>query len=219
MISAMRCALCLVVFASACLSSPDEGSGGSGQFREQTIRIADPDDTAEEAVDGSVSTLSTDLELMREEDDTEQRIVGLRFVGVNLSSGARVEGAHIQFTADKEGADPTFLTITAESSVSPAVFVDSTAGTLSTRDKTEASVDWAVDEWLNEFDSYEEQRTPDLSAVITEVIDLPGWQSGGAIVIFIDGDEMEDVGQRIAISGDQPGEESLAPALHLSYRD
>ncbi len=55
-----------------------------------------------------------------------------------------------------------------------------------------------------------DQRTPDLSAVIQEVVNRPGWASGNAIAVIITG-----TGKRVADSFD--GYVYGAPYLHIQY--
>jgi hypothetical protein len=55
-----------------------------------------------------------------------------------------------------------------------------------------------------------DQQTPDLAAVIQEIVDRPGWTTGNSLVLLVTGS-----GQRIAESFD--GKPSAAPLLHLEY--
>jgi hypothetical protein len=52
------------------------------------------------------------------------------------------------------------------------------------------------------------QRTPDLSAVVQEIVGQPGWASGNAIAIMIAG-----TGTRTARAFNAAG----APVLHIEY--
>jgi hypothetical protein len=56
-----------------------------------------------------------------------------------------------------------------------------------------------------------DQQTPDLSPVIQEIVDRPGWSSGNALAIIITGS-----GKRVAESFN--GDANGAPLLHLRYR-
>ena len=56
----------------------------------------------------------------------------------------------------------------------------------------------------------ERQRTADLSALIQEVIALPDWQAGNALVFIISGS-----GERDAESYD--GDPTAAPRLYVEY--
>lgn len=54
------------------------------------------------------------------------------------------------------------------------------------------------------------QRTPDLGAVIQEVIDGPGWVAGNAVAAIITG-----TGQRTAESYN--GSQGATPLLHIEH--
>ena len=56
-----------------------------------------------------------------------------------------------------------------------------------------------------------EQRTPDLAAVLQEIVDHPGWAAGNALAILITGS-----GERVAESYN--GLPAAAPLLHVEYR-
>lgn len=55
-----------------------------------------------------------------------------------------------------------------------------------------------------------DQRTPDLSSIVQEIMDRPGWSGGNSLVIIITG-----TGEWVAESynGDPRG----APLLHVEY--
>jgi hypothetical protein len=57
-----------------------------------------------------------------------------------------------------------------------------------------------------------DQQTPDVSSVIQEIVNRPGWTSGNSLVIIITG-----TGKRVADSynGNQAG----ASTLHVEYTD
>ena len=54
-------------------------------------------------------------------------------------------------------------------------------GDVSSRPTTIASVDWSPDNW-DRGDTGVAQRTPNLKSIVQEIIDLPGWQLGNAMV-------------------------------------
>ena len=69
---------------------------------------------------------------------------------------------------------------------------------------------WSPVPWTTVGEAGADQRTPDLSSVIQEIVDRPGWSSGNSLVVIITG-----TGKRVAESynGDQNG----APLLHVEY--
>ncbi len=68
---------------------------------------------------------------------------------------------------------------------------------------------WTPPDWTSVGSRGPDQRTPDLSAVVQEIVDRPGWSSGNALVLVVDG------------SGGRTAEAyngSAPPVLHLEYR-
>ena len=172
------------------------------------VRVSADSDDAEERVDGSVSLGSSDLELVYDGGD---QIVGMRFSGVTIPQGAIISGAYVQFQTDETHSDPTTLTIQGEG-VDDALTFESSSGNISSRPRTTAAVAWSPAPWLTVGEAGPDQRTPDLAAVIQEVVDRPGWTSGDALVVIVSG-----AGERAAESynGDPAG----APILHIEYTD
>ena len=75
---------------------------------------------------------------------------------------------------------------------------------------TVAGVDWAPAAWTTVGEAGLDQRTPDLSAVIQEIVDRAGWQASNALAFTITGS-----GARTAESYN--GKASAAPLLHIEF--
>jgi parallel beta helix pectate lyase-like protein/K319-like protein len=146
-------------------------------------RIATGSDDAEESASGSLSLASTDIELVF--DISSNQTVGLRFTNVAIPPGASISRAYVQFEADEVQSEPTDLAIHAQAADNPGTF--SFTDKVSSRPRTAASTSWAPVEWDLVAEAGPMQRTPDLSAVIQEVVNRPGWASGNAIVIIVTG--------------------------------
>ena len=69
---------------------------------------------------------------------------------------------------------------------------------------------WSPEPWNVRGERSEKQRTPDLSSLIQEVVDQPGWRQGNAMVFIISGS-----GERVAESYD--GDQQNAPMLYVEY--
>jgi hypothetical protein len=110
----------------------------------------------------------------------------LRFTGVQIPSGAMIVNAAVQFRADETGSASTNLVVRAERAASSAPFT-TTAFNLSSRPRTTASVAWPVPAWPTVGAAGEAQRTPNLAAVVQEVVSLPGWTPGNALTVIITG--------------------------------
>lgn len=151
--------------------------------------MAEPDDAEEHLNDGSMDLTSSDLELGNEDSSGDDpQLVGLRYVSVDIPVGATINSASIQFTVDEDDktADPASFGIFGELSPNVAEFTDE-AGNLSGRDSTSTVVEWLdVPSWTGQIgEAGANQLTPDLSAIVQEIVDQPGWAAGNALAISI----------------------------------
>jgi hypothetical protein len=168
-------------------------------------RIATSSDDAEESATGTLLLGSSDLELVY---DGSNQWVGMRFTGLAIPRGATIAKAYVQFEAKETQSEATSLTIRAQAADNPAVF--STTSLISTRTRTTAAATWAPVAWAVLNEAGANQRTPDLSAMIHEVVNRAGWASGNALVLVING-----TGHRTAWSLE--GKPASAPLLHIEY--
>ncbi len=156
---------------------------------------ADSDD-AEQRSNGTVGIASSDLELA--EDNGDEQVIGMRFTTMDLQQGTFISSAWLQFTVDKaNNEDPCNLTIYGELSTDAATFQTS-SDNLSDRASTNASALWSPDEWLDNGDSGPAQRSVDISAIVQEIVNQPGFGPDSPIVLFISGE-----GLRQAVSHDE----------------
>ena len=162
-------------------------------------------DDAEESPSGAVSLTSSDLELV-DEGANQPQTVGVRFVGVDIPQGATVLGAYVQFKVDEVRTDGASLTVEGQAADDALVFT-AEPNNVSTRLRTAASVTWTPSPWGTVGEAGPDQRTPDLSAVIQEIVDRSGWSAGNALAIVFTGS-----GKRVAESYN--GEATAAPLLH-----
>jgi hypothetical protein len=58
---------------------------------------------------------------------------------------------------------------------------------ISSRDQTNAVVNWAPVAWSTVSQAGPDQQTPDLSAIIQEIINRPGWSTGNSLALMITG--------------------------------
>lgn len=100
--------------------------------------------------------------------------------------------------------------IKGESADNAAPFA-SADGNVSGRERTVSQVIWSPPAWRTKHEGGFDQRTPDLTDIVQEIVDRPGWASGQAIVFIFTGD-----GERTAEAYE--GEPDLAPLLHIKYR-
>lgn len=169
------------------------------------VRVAASTDDAEEAGSGGVSLTSSDLELT---NDSSDQTVGIRFAKVAIPQGAVIKRAWVQFKVDETSTDKTTLSIAAQAADNAATFTTSSKN-VSSRGRTSA-VAWAPVSWTSLKAASTAQRTPDLSAIIQQVVARPGWTNGNALVLVVTGK-----GRRVAVAYD--GDRAGAPLLHVEY--
>lgn len=170
-------------------------------------KVAASADDAEEAPDGSMSVANSDLELVF--DNGGNQTVGLRFAGLAIPAEATIVDAYVQFQVDETPSNPTNLVIEGHDAGDAAAFT-SAAFDISARPRTAAAVAWTPAPWPVVGEAGPDQRTPNIAAVIQEIVDRPDWSSGKSLVIIVTG-----TGERVAeaYDGDQEG----APSLHVAY--
>jgi parallel beta-helix repeat protein len=170
------------------------------------VRVAAGTDDAEERSSGQVTLTSSDLEMVHDKSD---QIVGMRFRGVDVPPGARIASAYVQFQADETRSGQTRLFIRGEAAGDAAAF-DDNDGNISARTPTTAEVEWLPLAWTSVGRAGAAERTPDVAAVIQEIVDHADWTRGNALSILVSGS-----GERVAESYD--GERNAAPLLLVEY--
>ncbi|MCI5166919.1 MAG: DUF4091 domain-containing protein [Candidatus Electrothrix sp. GM3_4] len=172
----------------------------------EEVRVASSMDDVEERIDGSMYTDSSDLELV---DDSSNQTVGMRFTGINIPAGVTIQNAYIQFKCDETSTVSTNLTIHVQDTDNAEAFSTSSHD-VSSRATTSASASWAPAAWNTVSEAGPNQRTPELKALLQEVVDRDGWHSGNDIVIIMTGS-----GTRTAEAYD--GDNTGAALLHVEY--
>jgi hypothetical protein len=167
---------------------------------------ASSDDAEESLVDRSVNRTSSDLELVT---DSEEQLVGIRFTDVPLDPHAHLARAVLQFTVDETNTGDCQLVIEGQAADQAPAFSEQ-AGDISERFRTLAAVSWSVPAWSQVGQADAAQQSPELSAIIEEIVARPGWTRGNALVLLISGS-----GERTAESFD--GQPNSAPALHIEF--
>jgi cysteine-rich repeat protein len=163
-------------------------------------------DDAEEGP-GSTSLTGTDLELVA--DGATTQTVGLRFRNVAVPQGAPILSAAVQFQADETSAIATSLQIEGQADDDPPTFT-SAAGSVSTRPRTAAAVAWTPPPWTVVGGAGAAERTPDLAAIVQEIVDRPGWAPGNALALVVTG-----TGTRTAETFE--GDPDAAPLLQIEF--
>ncbi len=182
-------------------------STGSAEPVALGLRIANGSDDAEERLGpGSLSLTGADLELAV--DGSRSQAVGLRFRGVQIPPGARILSASLLFTADEQRTGPASLSIHGQASDDAVPFAGT--GALSGRTTTTTSIAWNPPDWTLVGQAGPAQRTPDLAALVQEIVARPGWAAGNSLAFLITGS-----GTRTAESYE--GRAASAPLLAVVY--
>ncbi|HEX6920788.1 MAG TPA: hypothetical protein VF314_11195, partial [Actinomycetes bacterium] len=171
------------------------------------VPVAASSDDAEQSPTGGVNLTSTDLELVT--DGTKVQTVGIRFAGLAIPKGAVVTNAYIQFTTDEVSTDVATLTVAAQAADNAATFT-ATNSNISSRPRTSATVGWSPPTWPTVLARTADQRTPALTAMVQEVVNRAGWNSGQAVAFVVTG-----TGRRTAASFDGT---RGAPILHVEFQ-
>ncbi|AWB68101.1 hypothetical protein C2869_17470 [Saccharobesus litoralis] len=154
------------------------------------VAISAGNDDAEQRESGSIARNGSDLELgydtyvSSKYGPSAHQHVGLRFAAVNIPANATITRAYVQFTSTKTENDDVDLLIEAQNSGDAEGFGYSQFN-ISSRGKVPTSVAWQPAPWTGSNLNGEAQQTPDLSAMLQQVISHPDWQAGNAMVLTI----------------------------------
>lgn len=171
-----------------------------------------PNPDGEEAENGNIYANTGALDLVFDSEASPWRgnqFIAIRWNGVSIPPGSTIVDARIQFTArGTSQINPCTLQVALQDDANaPALgFVPFS---YSTRPRT-ASVTWAPPSWPTANQSGPAQRTPNLAALLQQLIDKPAWQSGNAVAAFVWG-----VGRRTSWSQDQ--DPTRSARLCVSY--
>ncbi|MHC4596872.1 MAG: LamG domain-containing protein, partial [Planctomycetota bacterium] len=139
------------------------------------------------------------------------------YTDIAIPKGATITAASVQFQVDedKDGTLPVNLVIEGELAADAAGFT-SDAYSVTSRPRTTALVQWSVPNWTTVGDRGPDQATPDIAAVIQEIVNQDGWASGNSLVLIISDDPANpSSGIRCAEAG--PGDD--AALLHIEYTE
>lgn len=154
--------------------------------------ITEGNNDAEERADGSMYLNSSDIELCY--DIAKKQTIGLRFANIAIPPKTNIKSAYLQFTVDETTAAPCQLKIWIENTANATVY-DENNYSVSARDYLAESVTWSPQAWLQSAISDTAQQSPDLSALIQNLINRDDWEAGNALALKVTGE-----GSRIAVA-------------------
>ncbi len=187
------------------LVGPSAGRGAT-----LDIRVAsDNEDVEEYVASQNMSLTSSDLEMPYEDtfSPDKEQVIGIRWP-VPLAPGTKISKAYVEFTFDEvEVQGAVNLIIEGQLAPNAAAFTSAKAD-LTSRTRTAAQVKWSPAAWST---AGEKRQTPDLSAILQEIIDQPGWASGNALVVIIRDDKSNPSKGTLAAAA-RP---TSGPVLHI----
>lgn len=125
-----------------------------------------------------------DLDAGWEGDDFNVVTFGLRFRGIKVPKGARIDSAFVEFFSHEDEGDPSRITIYAEASDSAVTYNETDL--ITARPKTTATIKWNV---TGNWAIWSKQRSPELKTLIQEVVNRPGWKVGNALALVFAGED------------------------------
>ncbi|HSL26380.1 MAG TPA: PKD domain-containing protein, partial [Acidimicrobiia bacterium] len=161
-----------------------EALDATGPFTWTGAVSAGADDAEEDASSGKIALSNSDLDLVL--DTSTDKVVGLRFTQVDIPANAVIQSAYIQFRSDEIQTGPTRLTIQGFATANLAGFTTAKYG-ISTRACTGEVIWEPVPGWTATGQAGPDQRTPDLAALVEEIIGLPGWAPGNGLGFVLTG--------------------------------
>ena len=186
------------------LSMVEKPAGAAAGDTTLEIQVAAQNDAVEEEDDGVMYRTSSDLELVRDGSRGDQTI-GVRFLNVNIPSGATITNAELEFTIDQHHSEATNLSIVAEKNLNPPSF-GSGNNDVSDRllNATSSSVSWNS---VAALAQNEKLISPNLTSIINELIGQSGWGGVGHshdMVFIITGSGKREVESYNGGDGRQP---------------
>ncbi|HYJ68138.1 MAG TPA: hypothetical protein VEX15_10820 [Nocardioidaceae bacterium] len=163
-----------------------------GGIRMIQIPIAHGADDAMQFIGGTndryVDVASADDEFGNDGPLTPETVMtGVRFQNIPVPAGGQIVSAKIQFKTDELGTDATTFRIRGEASDNAAQYVQGRNGNITSRSATTTTVPWSPPGWNLIGEAGLNQQTPELSSMMQEIIDRPGWAKGNAVAFMVDG--------------------------------
>jgi hypothetical protein len=164
------------------IDSTSTGSNGKYEFDVDhddptpttiTIQVAAGNEDANEASNKNMTVTEDYLDLNKAH-------LGVRFSNVTIDQGATIAAAYLSFTADEDEDNNCEVRIYGEDADNASTY-SSTYKNIYNRKKTSKKVTWKP----GDFDEDKTYKTPDLKAVVQEIVDRSNWNSGNAMAFIV----------------------------------
>jgi type IV pilus assembly protein PilY1 len=160
-------------------------------------------------IDEDVTISSSEIDLTK---GTDTVLTGLRYQGLRIPRGAVITSARVRFTSSTLNTSDATLSFRAEAIGNSTTFQNE-ASNISNRLTTSAEVIWDTD---NNFPlSSESLLSPDISAVLQEVINRGDWCGGNSLNLIVEGTSVSASSGRKTSSLEQGN--GSTPQLIVTY--
>jgi hypothetical protein len=154
----------------------DFGGGTVVSPYDVTEQVGASADDANQAFDGSVTTTDDTVQT-----SSDGNWFGFRFQTVAIPAGATIDSAVLQLYLPDSAHDNVHVDIYGEDVDDAAAFTTG-SNNISGRTLTTAKVDWDTNNagaagWVD---------SPDITSIIQEIVDRPGWASGQDMALILD---------------------------------
>lgn len=134
---------------------------------------------------------------------------GLRFAGVNIPQGATIQSAYLEFTSSHTlSTSPCQATIQGIAQDNPPAF-SSSSNDISSRPRTASSVPWT----LPNTTTGTAFQSPDLTAIVQELVDRPGYAAGNNLALVV----TPGASSTYRLAWQYDGQPTSTAKLHVTY--
>ena len=160
--------------------APGEGC----MVKDVQYQVKSSRDDAEQRTDSSsVSTGSSDLDMM-DVSGGKKIAVGLRFQDIQIEQNAKILSAEIEFTAKESHSSTADFWVYGHATDDANNFTSGSQDVTSrTKTSSSTNVKWSVPAWTKD----QRYSTPDLTALVQEIVDRGGWNAGNDMAFILDG--------------------------------
>lgn len=172
--------------------------------------INDVADDTSQLFQGSILPALESLVAVDDTPKSKEQLVGLRFGDIGIPQGARITSAVLEMTASTTDSTPASFVFRAEASDDAPRF-EERDNDLTDRPLTLATVTGPAENWI----SGERYQSPDLSPILQELVNRPGWCAGANVAMMIG----MSSGERSLMSLESVlnGGDGAPASLHISY--
>jgi len=175
---------------------------------------ASSDDAQEKISDGTVTTNVAPLYLSYL-NASNIFYTGLRFQNVGVPQGAEIISAYLEFQASTTGSlDGAINNVIAAVATDDASTFTTTGYSISSLTTTTAYVTWR---WPYTWTTGALYRTNDISPVVREIINRPGWSSGNDMAFRINPDVSNTVTRAAKSYDSAPWTSTTSPRLYIKF--